>query len=212
MKTSIPSLTLLALTFAFAGSAQAAITIYGGATVTGSSAGEFNGSYVATNLVDGTTPTEAAIGTNFQTTTEWALANATTTYLGYDLGSAKDVSGFVFNQRATAGDVAQWENVTVWKVSSNPGTPVGSDPVGGVLLGAGALTLSYGSVLNYYDFGTTTNGQYFVFKFSDTTGTAPNAGGANLFMAVPEPSTYALFGGLGMLGLVVRRRLRRRSV
>lgn len=209
MKTSRSALSLLALSFAFSVSSQAAITIYDG-NVTGSSAAAFNASYVPTNLTDGTTPTEANIGTVFQTTTEWALQNGRTAYLGYDLGSAMDVSGFVFNQRNQSGDVAQWENVSVWKVDSNPGVPANADPVGGTLLGT--LNLNYGSVLNYYDFGATTNGQYFVFKFNDPSGTAPNAGGANLFMAVPEPSTYAVFGGLGMLGLVARRRLRRRGV
>jgi hypothetical protein len=102
--------------------------------------------------------------------------------------------------------------------NTDPGTPNTDSGAGEAAADAarpglvGSFTLLTGTAgqnLNQYDLtgnGTNLSGQYATFKFTPVGGTA-NPGGQDLWLGVvPEPTSTALLGGLGMLGLLRRRR------
>lgn len=192
-----------------------------GAPTTISATSFHSAPFVPTTLADGSAPLLSDIGTNRSGGGEWAVANtsaANAHYIVYDMGSTVSLTSFLYSQRTNGAptDINQnWTSVDVWASDTDPGTVNLATLLAADATRAGhvtltpitLLTLAAGQNLTQYDLtenGAAVSGRYVTFKFMTTGGNA-NPGGEDLWLAVPEPSV-ALLGGLGMLGLLRRRR------
>ena len=120
--------------------------------------------------------------------------------------------------------LAQFNNYTASAPLITPfGTTGGTQGAGGLVaaptafLTSQTLTITDVADNNFtlYNLPTTVAGQYFVLQFNNSDPTASNTagnfiGGEELRLVgtnVPEPSAWAAFGCIGLLGLVRRRQL-----
>lgn len=161
-------------------------TVINGVTVIGS-ATPFSGNYAAANAANGIAGHPQSAGVEYASA---SLGEAT--YVDFDMGAAMPITGFDFFDRLQSADHVE----TFDLIYSN-------DPTFSTTITTQSYTKGTSSWTHSATFGAI-NARYVRY---DVTGNAPtNAGvGDMIFYTIPEPS-IALLGGLGSLGLLLRRR------
>ncbi|BDS07179.1 hypothetical protein NT6N_22190 [Oceaniferula spumae] len=210
MKKSLVSLVLFGIA---AATANATIIISPDGSLYTSVTGSpgVNPNFTVDKLFDQTIAIGGDPGSGADEGRSWAAANGTAPNgprLEFELDKSYTITNLVYAQRQFNTNQNRDKNTTarIWASTTTPFTSLNT-PAGPADATVSLNFTTASDIFTDYKLATPIDGRYFYIEFDEAPNSGNNdvTGGAELRLAVPEPSSTALLG-LGGLALLIRRR------